>query len=130
MTERSDALLWQSFPDPKWQSFPDPKAKIKDRYRVLDVRPGFCFGNAYRLTRMFRELTYVEGCAYSYDDIDEVKLKHAWCITPDGEVVDVTWNNEGFAYEGIVFPGAVINRVALETGFWTETALDWLRAAA
>ena len=96
----------------RWQTFPDPKEKVVDDRYLVDVRPGRCFGNACRLTRMFRELTYVEGYAYSYSDIDEVEVKHAWCITPDGEVVDVTWDNGGFAYEGIVFPRALINRIA------------------
>jgi hypothetical protein len=88
---------------------------------------GRCFINAYRLTRIFPELRYAEGTAvYLWDWGTDDAKRHAWNVTPDAEVVDATWRNDGIAYAGVLFPRETINRVALETGFWAQTALDWL----
>jgi hypothetical protein len=104
---------------PEWVCFADPPPWAGCYPQGL---PGRCFINAYRLTRCYSELRYVEGVAIYLWDFKA----HAWCVTEDGEVIDSTWLNKGFAYEGIVFPRPLINRIVLETGFWDMTALDWL----
>jgi hypothetical protein len=87
---------------------------------------GRCYINAYRLTRCFRELSYVEGEANPLFDPEAEEVKpHAWCVRDDGVVVDPTWCNDGCLYRGVVFDRNTINRIALETGFWELTALDW-----
>ena len=59
-----------------------------------------CFDNAYRLARR-RNLIYVEGYAVRMiGDWRSYEVHHAWCSTPDGLVIDNTWN-EGLEYFGV-----------------------------
>ena len=40
---------------------------------------------------------------------------HAWCVTPEGTVVDPTWETQGEAYFGIAVPGDALWRHVLQT---------------
>lgn len=63
-------------------------------YRPLPrrVKPGVvkhCYGNSLQLAkRRPDEFAYVEGIAYS----GTIPCSHAWCVTPEGYVVDRTWD--------------------------------------
>src|SRR6188768_2164837 len=48
-----------------------------------------CFQNATRLMWDFPELIYCEGYAQTV-----IPTHHAWCIDPDGKVVDPTWGRD------------------------------------
>ena len=54
-------------------------------YRRMKVKG--CFRNAFDHSERHEELTYVEGLA----DAGYLPIHHAWCITPEGQVVDPTW---------------------------------------
>ena len=56
-----------------------------------------CFGNATLLSMENDELAYCEGFAMH----EYFPLLHAWCLTPDGEVIDTTWRHLGVEYYGI-----------------------------
>lgn len=63
--------------------------------------PKMCFGNAIMLAVKRPELVYVEG--YALSPVLAAPIHHAWNATPAGELVDITWRNEGLAYLGVVF---------------------------
>ena len=53
----------------------------RSKYRMKE-----CYGNAYDLAMSDLSLTYYEGVAVGIVPVD-----HAWCVKPDGTVVDPTW---------------------------------------
>ena len=56
-----------------------------------------CFCNAFDLVQRNPELIYVEGYAAGI-----IPVHHAWCIDPDGKVIEVTWTDDHrLAYYGI-----------------------------
>lgn len=59
-----------------------------------------CYQNAAELVLYDnrRELIYVEGYAAGI-----IPVMHAWCVTPEGVVVDNTWRTPGTDYFGIPF---------------------------
>lgn len=59
-----------------------------------------CFGNSYHCA-IADGLRYVEG--YAIPGNVPFPVHHAWNLTPDGKVLDVTWGNTGIAYLGIEF---------------------------
>ncbi|MGI5337708.1 hypothetical protein ACQEVS_10065 [Streptomyces sp. CA-181903] len=64
-----------------------------------------CYANAarYALEHHSREgVIYVEGFASSDVFGGHLPLAHAWCVRPDGTVIDPTWV-DGLAYVGIPF---------------------------
>jgi len=62
-----------------WPASPKPRD-------VRWGRRGFCFMNALKLAWRRPELTYVEGYGAAH-----IPTPHAWCVDPDGRVVDPTW---------------------------------------
>lgn len=58
-----------------------------------------CYENAFELALVHPELTYCEGRALSVG----IPIEHAWCITPDGLVVDTTWDAGESEYHGVAF---------------------------
>jgi hypothetical protein len=52
---------------------------------------------------MFKSgLTYCEGCVLCQLNDLVTHVDHAWCVTGDGKVVDVTFKNSGLSYFGVV----------------------------
>lgn len=76
-----------------------------------------CFINALRITDN-DELTYCEG--YGLRASVGMPIHHAWCVTPNGVVVDPTWDDpEECQYFGIeLYSGWVISLG------WTGLALE------
>lgn len=80
-----------------------------------NVVPRECFRNAGLLALSNPELTYVEGVAVAH----AIPTAHAWCVTPEGIVVDPTWANpEEAAYIGIPFKTAFLKRRLADTEGW------------
>ncbi|WP_414170973.1 hypothetical protein ACMATS_38325 (plasmid) [Streptoverticillium reticulum] len=71
--------------------------------RRLPAMPaGQCCNNAARYAHARHEhgLVYAEGFAL---DVAGAYLPHAWCVRPDGSVLDPTWQNApGRAYIGML----------------------------
>lgn len=61
--------------------------------------PKWCFDNAIEVYNL-HGLQYVEGFAISAN-ITGMPIHHAWNVTDDGTVVDVTWHPVGLEYYGI-----------------------------
>jgi hypothetical protein len=51
-----------------------------------------CWSNARRMTELHPELRYVEGwLIVPWPDGSEMyRLEHAWCVGPDGSIIDST----------------------------------------
>jgi hypothetical protein len=56
-----------------------------------------CYGNSTLLAMQNDDLAYCEGYALG----QFFPMMHAWCVTPDGEVIDTTWRSLGVEYYGI-----------------------------
>lgn len=69
-----------------------------------------CFRNAFELALAHPELTYCEGRASTGWPVE-----HAWCLAPDGLVVDPTWQHESAAYHGVSFNTGFLVRWVNET---------------
>jgi len=61
-------------------------APIRDEYSHLIGAESECFSNAWRAASN-SDLRYVEGY---YSIGDGMFMPHGWCITPDGDIQDVT----------------------------------------
>ena len=79
--------------------------------------PQYCFHNSWNYSLIFPDLTYYEGYAYS----GLMAVHHAWCVDPDGLVVDPTWRAKNYKlpedkweYFGV--------------GFDSRALDDWMRA--
>ena len=80
--------------------------------RPKGIRKGtdkMCFMNSYRIADE-HGWTYVEGFAFSI-----IPTHHAWCVTPEGVVVETTWKDAGSAYYGVEFDRRFMDSVMLET---------------
>lgn len=64
--------------------------------------PRQCYANAFAMASVRADLVYAEG--YAVCDVGDGALlhfQHAWCVDPDGVVVDPTWDTPGEAYLGL-----------------------------
>jgi hypothetical protein len=70
-----------------------------------------CFRNSVRLALgKPRSYTYVEGYAINRW-VARHPVAHAWCVDPEGFVVDTTWD-EGMDYFGVTFRMQYVRRIA------------------
>jgi len=65
-----------------------------------------CFHNSRKLAVRHR-IRYVEG--FAVPEEVATPIHHAWCISGDDEVVDVTWSKPGKLYFGVVIPIDLVN---------------------
>lgn len=77
-----------------------------ERYRYARGRMKQCFRNAANAALSDQSLIYVEGFASIF-----IPVLHAWCITPAGEVVELTWKDgDAIGYYGVPFQRAFLCR--------------------
>lgn len=67
-------------------------------YHRLHGPPKHCFRNAALAAQLVPILTYCEGYVSSV-----IPVLHAWCLSPEGEVVELTLEKPGSDYFGIPF---------------------------
>jgi len=86
---------------------------------------GHSFDNSLRLaTRRHPALTYAEGKASSA--IEGSLIEHAWCVTPDGVVVDPTLEHpEQHEYFGVAFSPAALLRGLRASGGSSGFCMLW-----
>jgi hypothetical protein len=63
-----------------------------------------CYSNSYKLAMRKEGLTYCEG--FAFVDLGGgtiTDIKHGWCATPEGSVIDVTLRKHGLAYFGVPY---------------------------
>lgn len=72
-----------------WTPQPLPEGRVR-------MPPKLCFWNARSLQDSDSALRYVEGYAASI-----FAIHHAWCVDPEGRVIDPTWEEAGSAYLGV-----------------------------
>lgn len=61
--------------------------QIPDRYAQLVGEESMCFNNALQACKADSSLRYCEGC---YQTGHGYAMSHAWCVDPDGGLVEVT----------------------------------------
>jgi hypothetical protein len=62
-----------------------------------------CFRNAAMYALEHPGMLYVEGYATCY-----IPVHHAWCVSKQGTVQELTWDKKGAAYFGVSFNPALI----------------------
>lgn len=89
--------------------------------QVVRGLPKNCYNNAMLLALSHRTLTYVEGYARS----GVLPVHHAWCVTPEGLVVDNTWNfdRDEEEYFGVAFTTEALKAI-VDTRLYNPTFLD------
>jgi hypothetical protein len=82
----------------KYGRFFEPSPR-PTKYRTGE--PNQCYGNSLDLVIAHDELSYCEG----YVVIEHIPfpMEHSWCITEQGNLVDVTLKKPGLTYFGVVF---------------------------
>jgi hypothetical protein len=75
--------------------------------------------NAYTLADNNRRMTYVEGWCQGKG----FPFEHAWCIDPDGQVIDPTLR-EADGYFGIPFRWEYVRRTASRTRIYGVIRYD------
>ena len=108
-------------------------ASVAREYRGVplprDVKrgePRMCFVNAYRLADEHPELGYCEGYSLPGPGFS-VPFLHAWCVTPEGEVIDNTWDRpENNGYVGVVLDPAYVRSVFLRTHRYSVLGNLWM----
>lgn len=74
-----------------------------------------CYSNAGQLAIDNDGLTYVEGIATTAI----IPLSHAWCVDPEGRVIDPTWfDHEETDYFGVEFATRYLIEETLRTETW------------
>ena len=87
--------------------------KLPKNLRLHKGRIKGCFRNAAIAALRDPSLTYVEGYAASI-----IPVLHAWCVDPDGGLLEVTWGKPGDEYYGIPFQTRFLRRSLLEAGYY------------
>ena len=82
--------------------------------RNLRGRVKMCFPNASRAANGVSRI-YCEGFAIAYERVP-LAVPHAWLLNPDGEVIDPTWKDPGYAYLGIPFDRTFVSKTLLQQG--------------
>lgn len=91
----------------QWQAAKRPAGQRKRRSQM-------CFMNATHLMHEDDSLTYVEGYAARF-----FPTLHAWCVTPDGVVVDLTWPDpQNSYYFGVPFKRSFVNATNLRRRYY------------
>ncbi|MDB6017694.1 MAG: hypothetical protein JWR19_2183 [Pedosphaera sp.] len=75
-----------------------PLAPMPDELKRFMGKKGHCYMNATQLALSGFEAIYCEG--YAVCKGLPIPLRHGFCITPSGEVIDPTWK-DGTEYFGI-----------------------------
>lgn len=84
---------------------------------------GRCYRDAARLSASETDLLYAEGWAWSGLGAE----RHAWCVRPDGSVVDPTWT-DATAYLGVTIPRPTLDVLAPHGQLLGPSpGEDWLR---
>ena len=84
-----------------------------------------CFENAFKYAQE-HGVTYVEGWA-----VNIIPTQHAWCIAPDGRIIDPTWGSEGRDYFGAEIPLDTLYRIQLATEVYgVFSGCGWDQVAA
>ena len=89
----------------EWPIASDPTGGFRRR------RSKACYRNAANLA-MEHGLRYCEGWAYD----GPVPVQHAWNLTDDGFVVDITWRNPATRYVGVEVDTAALSEAILSSG--------------
>ncbi|GEM_PF-2081179 len=96
---------------------------------VPTMPPRDCFTNAATLAES-KGWGYAEGYA-----LRGFPTHHAWCVTPEGRVVDATWDPPGDAYFGVAIQPAALaahlartGRHGLFTDHWRPGVLEGVAA--
>ena len=66
-------------------------------------KPHQCYGNSFDLAVRTKGLAYCEGYVLIPLGGRAAEVEHAWCVTDEGRVVDVTLRQAGLAYFGIPY---------------------------
>lgn len=86
---------------------------------------GQCYRNAGCLALDNPQLIYCEG--YAVTARCPLPLHHAWCLTPDGCVVDNTWElDAGAEYVGVAFSSDFLAKHLASNRVWGVLAGDFL----
>lgn len=104
----------------------DPSPLPED---VPVMEPRCCYLNSYTLARQQPErLTYYEGFAAMVGN-NGWGVAHAWCVDPDGRVVDATWPNvtsdRPAAYLGLALPLDTVERFVGVESHGTISEWGW-----
>jgi hypothetical protein len=75
--------------------------------------PNSCYSNAYQYA-LENDCFYVEGWATPKNLFP---IEHAWCVTRDGDVIDLTWE-DGTDYFGVPFDLIFVTAVMATTGYY------------
>lgn len=75
-----------------------------------------CYMNASRVALRRDDVVYCEGFAVS--EKLPIPLSHAWLLTMDGEVVDLTWDHGTASYFGIPVEGLVLADTLAQQGHY------------
>jgi len=92
-------------------------AALPKGFKRMEIKQ--CYRNATLLLEDDEDLAYCEGYACGI-----IPVHHAWCVTPDGRVIDPTWNPVGTAYIGVPFDTQFILE-RLQTAGTYSVIDDW-----
>lgn len=62
-----------------------------------------CYGNSFDLAAKTKGLTYCEGYVLISLGSGAAEIEHAWCVTAEGKVIDITLRQAGLSYFGIPY---------------------------
>jgi hypothetical protein len=80
---------------------------------------GMCYMNAFHLVLGNSDMTYCEGYAIQRNLGVPFIFGHAWALTPDGQVVDPTWEDAtGPEYFGVRFQFAYLRQMVMRCGHY------------